>query len=85
MMYETWAYRIHKFSDGIQEKFGGLFVASYLISAAHTMVCAVNSNVKAMPVIILVFIQYFMSEINTAKQNCLDKEDYAYPVPFISI
>lgn len=30
MMYETWAYRIHKFSDGIQEKFGGLFVASYL-------------------------------------------------------
>lgn len=31
MIYETWAYRIHKFSDGIQEKFGGLFVASYLI------------------------------------------------------
>ena len=30
-MYETWAHRIHKFSDGIQEKFGGLFVASYPI------------------------------------------------------
>ena len=30
MMVETWAYRIHKFSEGIQEKFGGLFIASYL-------------------------------------------------------
>jgi hypothetical protein len=30
MMYETWAHRIHKFSDGVPEKFGGLFVASYL-------------------------------------------------------
>ena len=29
MMVETWAYRIHKFSEGIQEKFGGLFIASY--------------------------------------------------------
>ena len=32
MMYETWAHRIHKFSDGVPEKFGGLFVASYLSS-----------------------------------------------------
>jgi len=30
MMYETLAYRINKFSDGIQKKFGGLFIASYL-------------------------------------------------------
>ena len=30
MMDENWAYRIHKFSEGIQEKFGGLFIASYL-------------------------------------------------------
>jgi hypothetical protein len=31
MMYETWAHRIHKFSDGVPEKIGGLFVASYLM------------------------------------------------------
>jgi len=30
MMVDTWAYRIHKFSDGTQEKFEGLFIASYL-------------------------------------------------------
>ena len=25
MMYETWAYRIHKFSDGIQKKWGVIY------------------------------------------------------------
>ena len=30
MMVETWAYIIHKFSDGIQEIFVWLFIASYL-------------------------------------------------------
>ena len=50
MMYETWAYRIHKFSDGIQEKFGGLFVASYLNtiqvqnSLAKKTICLIDAR-----------------------------------------